>query len=138
MSGIFVGREGELATLGTALERACQGTGQLVLVRGEPGIGKTTLVERFCASATTDSDVRVLWGSCWDGGGQPVYWPWIQVLRAAAHAGGGQVIDALGDRLAPLGLDPSRPGPGGSPVERFALFDAVTQVLHVLAGPVPL
>src|SRR4051812_38260785 len=135
MSWTFVGRDPELAALAAALNRAREGLGQLVVVRGEPGIGKTTLVERFCATA---SPVRVLWGSCWDGGGQPTYWPWVQILRAAARAGGDKVVDRLADRLAPLELRASPELATGTPVERFALFDAVTQVLHALAAGGPL
>ena len=135
MSWTFVGREPELAALAAALDRVREGLGQLIVVRGEPGIGKTTLVERFCATA---SRVGVLWGSCWDGVGEPTYWPWVQVLRGAAGAGGDEVVNRLADRLAPLGLHASPSAETGTMVERFALFDAVTQVLHALAGTRPL
>jgi class 3 adenylate cyclase/predicted ATPase len=43
----FVGREGDLAALARCLERALAGAGQFVLVVGEPGIGKSRLVEEF-------------------------------------------------------------------------------------------
>ena len=43
----FVGREGELAQLSTCWEKALAGERQIIFVSGEPGIGKTTLVEAF-------------------------------------------------------------------------------------------
>ena len=135
MTSIFVGRERELATLGSALDQARLGIGQLVLVSGEAGMGKTTLVQQFCAAAP---DLTVLWGSSWDEGGSPTYWPWVQVLRAAEFHGARDAIERLGACLAPLGLESPQAYEEGSPVERFALFDAVTQVLHAVAHRAPL
>jgi tetratricopeptide (TPR) repeat protein len=131
MTTTFVGRDRELDTLMSTLAVVRRGSGRLVLVSGEAGIGKSMLVQRFCASA---ADVTLLWGSCWPGGGAPTYWPWVQVLRAAAAHGGQDTIERLGSCLAPLPLEPTLEYGDGSQVERFALFDAVTQVLHAVAG----
>ena len=46
----LVGREDELALLTRRWERACNGAGQLTLIVGEPGIGKSRLVEEFRAT----------------------------------------------------------------------------------------
>ena len=54
-------REVPLAALGQAYDAASAGRGCVVLVTGEPGIGKTALVTRFAAGL---SDGRVLWGAC--------------------------------------------------------------------------
>jgi len=43
----FVGRQEELRALGDELEAVCAGEARVALVEGPPGIGKTTLVERF-------------------------------------------------------------------------------------------
>src|SRR5580765_8045892 len=43
--GPLVGRQAELAALGTALREAARGHGSVVLVTGEPGLGKTRLVQ---------------------------------------------------------------------------------------------
>jgi Cdc6-like AAA superfamily ATPase len=48
----LVGRETELAQLHRWLEKALNGERQVVFIAGEPGIGKTTLVEAFLSGVT--------------------------------------------------------------------------------------
>jgi len=57
-------REGPLQELVAARNAAGEGNGSVVLVTGEPGIGKTALVSRFVE--ILGSDARVLWGTCDD------------------------------------------------------------------------
>src|SRR6516162_3173561 len=57
-------RQAELQTLGTAIERAGAGRGSAVLVLGEAGIGKTSLVHAFLSAAA--GRARVLAGTCED------------------------------------------------------------------------
>lgn len=57
----LVEREDFLKELGTAFSEVSAGKGQFVLVSGEAGIGKTSLVERF---AETQKQARLLWGAC--------------------------------------------------------------------------
>src|SRR5215207_8912657 len=57
----FVGRSAELAGLRTALDAALAGQGRLVLVSGEPGIGKTRLAQELSNEAQTHGCL-VLWG----------------------------------------------------------------------------
>jgi predicted ATPase len=77
----LVGRDEALARLRAAVERAGAGRGGLVLVAGEPGIGKTAVVARATEHAA-EAGVGVLWATCWDGAGAPAYWPWVQVVRS--------------------------------------------------------
>ena len=60
--GPLVGRQAELAVLGTALREAARGHGSVVLVTGEPGLGKTRLVQE-CRKRVTRG-TRWLEGSC--------------------------------------------------------------------------
>ena len=77
LPGLFVGRERELAELRAGLGDLTTGHGHLFLLSGEPGIGKTRLADEFGRMAVAQG-VRVAWGRCWEGGGAPAYWPWIQ------------------------------------------------------------
>ena len=76
----LVGRERELATLRSAVDRALVSGGGLVLVTGEPGIGKTALVTALVGECRGRGDL-VLPAMCWEGDGAPGFWPWVQVLR---------------------------------------------------------
>jgi Cdc6-like AAA superfamily ATPase len=49
----FVGRESELRQLESAFEMAAQGDGALILLVGEPGIGKTALSDQLCRFVST-------------------------------------------------------------------------------------
>ena len=121
----FVGRSRELAALSAALRQAAAGDARLALVAGEPGIGKTELARAFARAAGNDGAL-VLWGSAWEDGGAPPYWPWVQVLRsygrqagaeALAEAAGPQAA-VLGQLLPELGTAPRRPGRHPGPGSR--------------------
>lgn len=72
----FVGRAKELEVLDRAWQQARAGQGCAVVVAGEPGIGKTVLVEAFVAASGAPSR----WARCLQTPGVPPYWPWQQVL----------------------------------------------------------
>ena len=70
----FVGRQREMEQLIAALEDSIGGRGRLVMLAGEPGIGKTRLAQEVSANAES-SGAQVLWGRCYEEGGTPPYWP---------------------------------------------------------------
>src|ERR671923_301802 len=119
----FVGRTGELGELRGALEEAQEGRGLLVLLSGEPGIGKTRLMQEAAREAG-ERGWRVAAGRCWEEGGAPAYWPWIQAVRAL----GGDV-----ERFAA-----AAGGSGDPDTVRFRLFDAAGQFLVEVARDRPL
>ena len=59
----FVGREEELGLLARRWERARAGDGQLVLIVGEPGMGKSRLVEEFRAQLVETPHTWAEWGA---------------------------------------------------------------------------
>src|SRR5258708_37731282 len=81
----IVGRAGELEVFQAAFDRMLTGRRQLVLISGEPGIGKTRCAEAL-ADVAEDQGARVLWGRCREEAGAPPYWPWVQILRAYIDA----------------------------------------------------
>src|SRR5260370_37984509 len=88
----LVGRDAELAALGAALADAAGGRGGgLVLISGEPGIGKTTLAGAFARRARGQG-AQVAWGSAWEDSGAPPYWPLGQVLRSVEPKDGAAAV----------------------------------------------
>src|SRR5688572_27961605 len=81
MSAALIGRAHPSALLRDEVARAMAGHGGLVLVAGEPGIGKTSLLTAAMAQARA-AGALVVAGTCWDGDSAPGFWPWTQVLRA--------------------------------------------------------
>ena len=66
---IFVGREREMAELTSALDDALAGEGRLVMLAGEPGIGKTRTAQEL-ASYAEEKGAVVLWGWCYEDEGR--------------------------------------------------------------------
>jgi DNA-binding SARP family transcriptional activator len=78
----LIGREAELDELRGALSEAMSGRGSLVMLAGEPGIGKTRLTEELAAIAL-EQDVRVLLGRCYEAEGTP---PYVAIAEAFEEA----------------------------------------------------
>ena len=79
--GVFVGREKELEQLRAGVDNALQGRGSVVMLVGEPGIGKTRTVQELETYARMRG-ANVYWGRTHESAGMPAYWPWLQVGRA--------------------------------------------------------
>lgn len=144
----LVGREPEVADLRAALGSAREGHGQLLLISGEPGIGKTRLAEE-AEEVALRLGMRALWGRCHEIEGQPPFWAWMQVLRAYAQAAGAErVAGELDADTLPLAqlvpeLLPHLPSPSSttgadSDSARFRLFLGVTSLLRRWAGQGPM
>jgi len=123
----LVGRADEIDVLRRALDDAAAGLGRLLVASGEPGIGKTRLLQEAGREASRRG-FAVAWGRAWESGGAPEYWPWIQILRSLQRALGGD-LGGLGGELG---------GGGGSETDRFALFDRVVGALGASAARRPL
>jgi len=80
----FVGRESLLLQLTAAVDAAGDGRGSLCLLTGEAGIGKTRCTNELAVLARRRG-LQIWLGRCFDPGMAPVFWPFIQVLRAACN-----------------------------------------------------
>jgi DNA-binding CsgD family transcriptional regulator len=85
-SDTFVGRLHELTALHGSFDQAVAGRGRIVMLSGEPGIGKTRTARELAAHAD-QRGATVLWGYCHEEAGAPPYWPWVQIFRGALQTG---------------------------------------------------
>ena len=142
----MVGREGELARLDDALERAGEGLGRTIVIGGEAGIGKTRLVTALDARAR-DRNVTVLTGACLPAAsGSAPYAPYVEWLRRLTRSmDPGRVPGLLGpardeiSRLLPELPNSGRVIPAGERDRGGSsrLFEAVLAVIERLAGDGP-
>jgi DNA-binding CsgD family transcriptional regulator len=144
----FVGRESELRQLRAAFEAAATGDGRLILLVGEPGIGKTALSDQLCRFVATAGG-RALVGHCYEEGSfRPPYQPFVEVLGtylheldiATLHAElGSSAADLV--RIVPMlreRLRVSPLSPGDAEEDRWRLLQAATDMLRSAATKQPL
>ncbi|SQE00401.1 transcriptional regulator [Parafrankia sp. BMG5.11] len=136
----MIGRAEELAVLRHAVDSVFAGGAGLVVVEGEPGVGKTRLLEEAGAEADRRGAL-VVWGRCLEGDGTPSMWPWVQAvgtvldsLPAAAreewHAG------ELGRLVEPRGGVPATPVLPDSGAQ-FRLFERVVALVGQVSARRP-
>ncbi|MGC5532992.1 ATP-binding protein [Streptomyces sp. SR-10] len=117
MTPALFGRDHPAGVLRSEIARATDSHGGLVLVTGEAGIGKSTLVTDAAHEARRRGAL-VVGGSCWDSDNTPGYWPWVQILRglrrSATAAEWAAAQEASEGRLAVLLGDPVRVAMGGT------------------------
>ena len=144
--GVFVGRERELQRLREAMDEAFDGHGSVVMLVGDPGIGKTTILQELETYARMRG-ADTYWGRTYESSGMPAYWPWIQVGRAWGNrygVGAGnqpelapqlarlfpELRQAASDVAAPVAQVESE-------AAQFLLFDAYTQFVRARATDTP-
>lgn len=98
----FVGREAERLDLSRRLRQAGEGSGSLVLIGGEPGVGKTRLCEETLAEAAAQG-MLVLVGHSYEGEGAQPFVTFVESLELAAqNLPRPNYRAALGDAVAEL------------------------------------
>lgn len=103
-SALIVGRKTELDQLHSWLEQALRGTRWVVFITGEPGVGKTTVVDLFLERIRAGGEVRIGRGQCVEQYGQgEAYLPVLEALGQVCHAPGGQQVIEVLSRYAPPG-----------------------------------
>lgn len=144
----FVGRQREMAELRAALEAAMTGRGQMVMLAGEPSIGKTRLAQQL-ASHAESLGAQVMWGRCYEHVGAPPYWPFVQPIRTYAETvgavrlssqmglGGPAIAEIVPELRAKL-PELEQPVAAEPDQARFRLFDSMSTFLKNLARDQPL
>ena len=124
------------------------GRGRMVMLAGEPGIGKTRLAQEL-ASLAESLGAQVMWGWCYEHAGAPPYWPFVQPIRAyiesadpgrlSSQMGSGgaaiaEILPELREKLPDLG----QPATAEPEQARFRLFDSLATFLKNAAQSQPL
>ena len=144
----FVGREMELSNLRRLLNEAIRGSGTLVMVAGEAGIGKTRFLNELLAEAG-QSGALALTGHCYEMEGASPYVPFVEALENATRVVPAATLrDALGEaapevaRLMPelrrLFSDIQPPLELPPEQERRYLFNSILEFLERAARRQPL
>jgi energy-coupling factor transporter ATP-binding protein EcfA2 len=121
--GDLYGRGETIQRVAARVRGAATGEGALILLTGEPGIGKSRLAEHLAELAAA-TGTQVVWGRCWEAGGAPAYWPWIQIFRA---------LEMDEDPFAvPVDLG------GTAEQARFQVFDLAVRKLRERAARAPI
>jgi DNA-binding winged helix-turn-helix (wHTH) protein/tetratricopeptide (TPR) repeat protein len=146
-SAVLVGREDVLACIAESVSAAHTGTGSLVLLSGEAGIGKTR-VAREASGRARQAGARVLAGWCHEDGGSPSLWPWLRALRPVLEADDplvlarelGEGIFDLAARLPGLRerLPARQTGAQQDPRQvQFRIFETVVELLRRASAQAP-
>jgi DNA-binding CsgD family transcriptional regulator/tetratricopeptide (TPR) repeat protein len=138
-----------MGELDQALADSLSGHGHLVVLAGEPGIGKTRIAVELARRAESQG-AKVLWGRCYEEEGAPIYWPWIQLLRSylqqadtdqirrgmgTGAADIAAVLPEVRDRLTDLDPSPPLDNPEAS---RFRFSESLTSFLVTASRTSPL
>jgi class 3 adenylate cyclase/tetratricopeptide (TPR) repeat protein len=143
----YVGREEERAELRRRMEQAIAGHGSIVLIRGEPGVGKTRLAQELILEARARGMFDST-GRCYEMEGAPPYIPYIEMLQQSLRRGPAGFRIALGENAGeiakilpelrqvfddippPLELPPEQ--------ERLYLFNSIREFLERVSHTLPL
>jgi Protein kinase domain/AAA ATPase domain/zinc-ribbon domain len=144
----FVGRGEELGALRRASDVALGGESWLVLVVGEPGIGKTRLVEEAAVYARVHG-AQVWWGRCYEGEVGAPFLPFVEALRSYVRgrsddelreelgSGAPEIATLVSEIRQRLGDLPELPPLEGD-AERMRLFDGVATFLANASRSTPI
>lgn len=144
----LVGRDRERELLRKRFEEALAGYGSIVLIAGEPGIGKTLLLDEFAQHAE-ETGAIVLRGGMSEDEGMPPYLPFLEAMGQYVRNATPETLGRqLGHHSAILGgilpeisvrlpLAPDLP-PLPAEQAHLRLFEAVAQLLRAIAMDTPL
>jgi predicted ATPase len=144
---VLIGRRRELTWLGSELVNARAGSLRLVLLSGEAGMGKSTLVATLARTYAEQGAAAVVYGRCDEGAAVPLqpfravvgtlvdYAP-KEVLRAHCERFGGELARIAPHLLNRIWAPP--PTEGEDATVRYQMFEAVADLIRRLAASGPL
>ena len=119
-----VGRTGELSALEAVISAAETGVGTMVMILGEPGIGKTRLAEAAVERAA-ERGMLTAWARCPEDRSAPSFWPLVQLGEQLRAAGFSDLrVGELDRRVAESAVS-----------ERFELHRAVLEAVRSIGRP---
>ena len=96
----FVGRTAERRTLTTLMRLAAASEGALVMIGGEPGVGKTRLCEEITLEAR-QRGFRTFTGHCYEAQADLPYMPWVEMIETLAREVSAEALrEALGEEAS--------------------------------------
>lgn len=139
---IFVGRQSELNGLRSVFDRVITGKGILVMISGEPGIGKTALCRQLASYVTANGGISMI-GQCRESGAlSPPYTAFVEVLRSYIVS---RDVTSLTKELGMNASDVARivpeinermrvpiRSPANPSEEKYRLFQAITNFLGTI------
>lgn len=141
-TGVLVGREAEWGRIMAALEEAYNGMGRLVLLAGEPGVGKTRLAQEVTLKAQ-HWGFLVATGRCYEPEQAVPFYPFLEALATVYSASSAAIRADLPRRWPQLArLLPEQLGAVPEPAltgeeDQLWLFRAVTHLLSTIAEEIP-
>ncbi len=127
----FVGRDAELDALWSIFGRVRAGSGEIVVLSGDPGMGKTRLAREF-ANGASAAGAAVAWGRCYEGEWTPPLTPWGEavgdIVSAAVPADDLSLLSAILPQRGTAAIAPHAVHLTGGD-ERARVFDAATRIL---------
>ncbi len=143
----LIGRERESTTLRKLLSSAAGGQGTVALISGEPGIGKSRLIEDLADSAS-HVGARILRGGATEATGMPPYLPFLEALGSAIRTASpdeiqswagssGTLLTTILPELAIVLTEVSNTYPLPAEQARLRLFEGISDFIHRMAGNRP-
>jgi tetratricopeptide (TPR) repeat protein len=134
----LVGRARETGSIDQAIEGLSGGRGHIMMIAGEPGIGKSALA-RYATDSARQQSVPVYWGFAWEAGGAPAYWPWTQLLTSLVEEQEPAPELTTGMHQLLPGVEAAPQAPQLQPQQaRFMLLESVRRLLESVSRKTPL
>src|SRR5205814_1771747 len=135
----MIGRRAQLRELESYFQLAQAGSGQIVFLAADAGVGKTRLIREFASRVRSSRGVAILEGRCYDEDPATPYGPFVDTIRAAVREYGSELVaqacdpwtDDLARLLPELQVVAQTTRLSDDPqIEKRRLFEAIYSILR--------